>query len=251
MAQNRTKEIWKRGEVAYGAWLSIPSSLSSEALGRAGFDYVCIDLQHGLIDYPTAAEMLLAINSTEATPFVRVPANDFAAINRALDAGALGIIVPLIHSSDDVYRAVSACRYPPEGTRSYGPVRASMTLGPDYFDAANELITCVPMIETRQAVEEIDAIVAIPGVDAIYVGPNDLSLSMGQKPKADNDGQYEQAYRAITRSCARHGIVAGIHANSELAPKHVDGGYRMITVSSDLSLIKRGAVRDLERAKRV
>jgi 4-hydroxy-2-oxoheptanedioate aldolase len=250
MAQNRVKETWKRGEIAYGAWLSIPSSLSSEALGRAGFDYVCVDLQHGLIDYPTAAEMLVAINSTGATPFVRVPANDFSAINRALDAGALGIIVPMIHSSDDVYRAVSACRYPPEGTRSYGPVRASMTLGPDYFEAANELVACVPMIETRQAVEEIDAIISLPGVDAVYVGPNDLSLSMGQKPGADNDGSYQQAYRAIGETCATRGVVAGIHGNSELAPKHAANGYRMITVSSDLGLLQRGAVGDLERAKR-
>lgn len=250
MAQNRVKEIWKRGEIAYGAWLSIPSSLSSEALGRAGFDYVCIDLQHGLIDYPDAAEMLLAINSAGATPFVRVPQNDFAAINRALDAGALGIIVPLIHSSDDVYRAVSACRYPPEGTRSYGPVRASMTLGPNYFESANELIACIPMIETRQAVEEIEAITSLPGVDAVYVGPNDLSLSMGQKPRPDNDGPYEQAYRVIAETCAKRGVVAGIHGNSELAPKHAETGYRMMTISSDLGLLQRGAARDLEHAKR-
>jgi 4-hydroxy-2-oxoheptanedioate aldolase len=249
MANNRVKALWERGEVAYGAWLSIASSLSCEAISRLGYDYVCIDLQHGLIDDLAAAEMLLAISCTEATPFVRVPANDAAAINRALDAGALGIIVPQIHSSDEVIRAISACRYPPEGTRSYGPVRASMTWGPDYFEQANELIACVPMIETRQALEEIESITALPGIDAIYVGPNDLSLSMGQLPGPDNSGSYQEAYRSIAKSCATRGVVAGIHGTAALAPKHVETGYRMITISSDLSLLRRGGALDLEQAK--
>ena len=249
MASNRVKEMWHRGETAYGAWLSIPSSLSSEALGRAGYDYVCIDLQHGLIDYPDADEMLLAINSTDATPFVRVPANDFAAINRALDAGALGIIVPMIHSVQEAERAVSACRYPPTGSRSYGPTRASLSFGANYFDVANELVVCVPMIETRQAVAEIESIASLPGVDAVYVGPNDLSLSLGQKPAADNDGAYQEAYREIADACEKAGAFAGIHANAALAPKHVKTGYRMITVSSDVSLLQRGAARELDRAK--
>jgi 4-hydroxy-2-oxoheptanedioate aldolase len=250
MANNRVKELWQCGEVAYGAWLSIPSSLSSEAIARVGFDYVCIDLQHGLIDDPAAAEMLVAISCTGATPFVRVPNNDAAAINRALDAGALGIIVPMIHSSDDACRAISSCRYPPEGTRSYGPVRASMTWGPDYFETANDLVVCVPMIETRQALEEIESIIALPGLEAIYVGPNDLSLSMGQPPGPDNGGSYQEAYRSIAKHCAARGIVAGIHGTAELAPKHVDTGYRMITVSGDLGLLRRAASQDLERAKR-
>ncbi len=247
---NRTKDLWKRGDTAYGAWLSIASSLSAEAIARAGFDYVCIDLQHGLIDDAACAEMLVAINATEATPFVRVPANDFAAINRALDAGALGIVVPLVHSSDDVYRALSACRYPPEGTRSYGPVRAAVTHGADYFSRANDEVACVPMIETRQAAEEVDSIVSMPGVDAVYVGPNDLSLSLGQSPGADNDGPYARAYEEIAKACAAHEVAAGIHANAELAPKHAANGFRMITVTSDLGTVQRGAYRELAHAKR-
>ena len=249
MANNRVKELWQRGEVAYGAWLSIPSSLSSEAIARVGFDYVCIDLQHGLIDYPDAAEMLLAISATGATPFVRVPTNDAAAINRALDAGALGIIVPMIHTCDDAQRAISSCRYPPDGTRSYGPVRASMTWGPDYYESANDLVVGVPMIETRQALAEIESIIALPGLDAIYVGPNDLSLSLGQPPGPDNGGSYQAAYLSIAKSCAARGIVAGIHGTAELAPKHVGNGYRMVTVSGDLSLLRRAASQDLEQAK--
>ncbi len=118
--------------------LSIPSWFSAEAVAHQGFDYVCIDLQHGMADYAAAAEMLLAIHSTEAVPIVRVPANDFAAINRMLDAGALGIIVPMIRSAEDARAAVEACRYPPHGSRSYGPARAAFAAGPAYFDAANE-----------------------------------------------------------------------------------------------------------------
>jgi 4-hydroxy-2-oxoheptanedioate aldolase len=249
MVTNRAKEKWMQGEVAWGAWLAIPSSLSSEAIARAGYDYVCVDLQHGLIDYPDAAEMLVAIAGAGATPFVRVPDNDFASINRALDAGAMGIVIPMIHSSDDTSRCVSACRYPPEGTRSYGPIRAAMSAGPDYFERANELIACVPMIETRQAFEEIDSILAVPGVDAVYVGPNDLSLALGQGPGADNEGAYQQAYQTIAGACEEHGVVAGIHAKSSLAAKHESNGFKMVTISTDLSLIQQGAARDLDRAR--
>jgi 4-hydroxy-2-oxoheptanedioate aldolase len=250
MANNRVKELWQRGEPAFGAWLSIPSSLSCEAIARAGYDYVCLDLQHGLIDYPDAAEMLVAINSTAATPFVRVPANDFAAINRALDAGALGIIVPMIHSADEARRAVDACLYPPYGSRSYGPVRASITFGPDYFAKANDMVMCVPMIETKDAVKDIEAIVSLPGVDAVYVGPNDLSLSLGQSPAADNDGAYKLAYHEVAKQCEIAGVVAGIHANAGLVSKHRETGFRMITISSDTGLLRRGAARDLELAKK-
>lgn len=249
MAINRVKQIWREGGTAFGAWLSIPSTLSAQVLSHAGYDYICLDLQHGLIDDAAAAEMLLAISTTDATPFVRVPANDFAAINRVLDAGALGVVVPLVQTSDDAHRAASACRYPPNGTRSYGPVRAALAHGPDYFAQANDLVAIVPMIETRQAAEEIDSIASLPGVDAVYVGPNDLSLAFGQAPAPDNDGAYKRAYHAVAESCATHGIAAGIHGNADLSQKHMASGYRMITVSSDVGLLRRGAAGDLALAK--
>lgn len=247
---NRTKQLWQAGEVAFGAWLSIPSSLSAEAIARAAYDYVCIDLQHGLIDDAACAEMLVAINATQATPFVRVPANDFAAINRALDAGALGIVIPLIETVSDVEHAVRACRYPPVGARSFGPVRAAVSHGADYFSKANEAVACVPMIETREAAEAIEAIASLPGVDALYIGPNDLSLSLGQPPGADNDGDYALAYQRVAKACAAKGVAVGIHANAELAPKHRANGLQMITVMSDLGTLQRGAQRELAHAKR-
>jgi 4-hydroxy-2-oxoheptanedioate aldolase len=249
VAQNCLKQKWASGQPSYGAWLSIPSSFSAEAVAHQGFDYVCIDLQHGMADYAAAAEMLLAIHSADAVPIVRVPSNDFAAINRMLDAGALGIIVPMILSADDTRAAVQACRYPPQGTRSFGPTRAAFAAGPDYFDTANEAVLCIPMIETPQALEELDEILSVPGIDAVYVGPNDLSLALGSGPGPDNPGPYQQAYRRIAKTCEARGVVAGIHANATLAAKHVEAGYRMITVSSDLGAMVRATASDLRKVR--
>jgi 4-hydroxy-2-oxoheptanedioate aldolase len=249
MAENALKQMWSRGEVARGAWLSIPSSLSAEAVSKLGFDYVCIDMQHGVVDYAMAVDMLLAIHHGGSVPLVRVPANDFATINKLLDAGALGIVVPMIESAEDAREAVRACRYPPEGARSFGPTRASLLAGPDYFATANQAVACIPMIETRGALDEIEAIVAVPGVDAVYVGPNDLSLALGQGPGLDNDGAYQEAYRRIAKACQAAGVAAGIHASPRLDRKHVETGYSMITVSSDIGALMSGAVRDLRGAR--
>jgi 4-hydroxy-2-oxoheptanedioate aldolase len=243
------KQKWAAGEPAFGAWLAIPSTFSAEAVAHMGFDYVCIDMQHGLIDYAATAEMLLAIHSAGATPIVRVPSNDFATINKVLDAGALGVIVPMIETVADVEAAVRACRYPPEGTRSYGPTRAPLVAGPDYFATANDKLACIPMVETRSALEHLDAILAVPGVDAIYVGPNDLSLALGQRPGSDNPPPYQDAYQRIAKSCNRAGITAGIHANAKLAEKHVTTGYNMITITTDLSALTASCARDLKTAR--
>ncbi len=245
----RLKEKWRAGEPTYGGWLSIPSSLSAEAVGHQGFDYVCIDMQHGMIDYSAATEMLLAIHSADSCPIVRVPSNDFAAINRMLDVGALGIIVPMIDSADDARAAVRACRYAPDGSRSYGPTRASFVAGPNYFATANAAVACIPMIETRPALDALEEILAVPGVDAVYVGPNDLSLALGLGPGLDNEGAYQVAHQRIAKACAAHGVIAGIHANAGLAAKHVEAGYRMITVSSDLGALTAGAARDLRKSR--
>ena len=129
MRTNNVKAKWRAGEIAYGAWLSVPSSLSAEAMAHQGHDYVCVDMQHGAIDYAAALSMLTAIDTTAATPFVRVRSNDFGQINQMLDAGALGIVVPMVNTPDDARAAVAACRYAPAGARSWGPVRAQLSGG--------------------------------------------------------------------------------------------------------------------------
>ena len=240
---------WQAGEAALGAWLAIPNTWMAEAIARQGFDYVCIDLQHGMIDYPDATDLILAIHAGGSVPVARVPSNDLAAINRMLDAGARGIIVPLVETVADVEAAVAACRYPPAGRRSYGPNRAALHVPAPYHEHANEEVSCIPMVETRAALECVEELVAVPGVDALYVGPNDLSLALGLPPGADNPEPYQSAYRRIVAACRAAGIAAGIHANAGLAGQHRDAGYRMITVSTDASALVRGMAADLDHAR--
>jgi 4-hydroxy-2-oxoheptanedioate aldolase len=249
MQENRLKSRGKSGQPAYGAWLAIPSSFSAEVVARQGFDYVCIDLQHGLIDYQIAVTMLQAIGNTSATPIVRVPSNDFGTINKVLDAGALGVIIPMVNSAAEARAAVSACRYAPAGSRSFGPARAALSAGGDYFERANDVIACIPMIETAQAVDALDDILGVPGIDAVYVGPNDLSITLGIPPGPDNEGPYQEAYQRVAQTCTARGVTAGIHANAQLAAKHVSNGYRMITVSTDFVALLGATARDLRTAR--
>ena len=157
-------------------------------MAHAGFDWLCIDMQHGSIDYQVALSMLQAISTTDTVPIVRVPWNEPGIIMKTLDAGAYGVIVPMVNSRAEAEAAVAACRYAPQGNRSYGPGRAVLYAGPDYFANANETVLCICMIETREAIERAEEIISTPGLDAIYIGPSDLSVSLGLPPASDHDG---------------------------------------------------------------
>src|SRR6478672_10624907 len=161
------KTIWRAGGSALGGWLSLREPILAEAAGSSGYDYVCVDMQHGLADYEHTVVLLHALAGTPAVPIVRVPWNEQGIIGRVLDAGAMGVIIPMVNSPDEARRAVTACRFAPDGSRSFGP---------EYLGRPNELVACIPMIETKQAVESIDDILAVPGIDAIYIGPADLSI---------------------------------------------------------------------------
>jgi 4-hydroxy-2-oxoheptanedioate aldolase len=151
-----------------------------------------------------------------------------------LDAGALGVIIPMVNTPDEARRAVDACRYAPVGTRSFGPLAAGARYGADYVTTANDVVACIPMIETRQAVEAIDDILAVPGIDAVYIGPADLSLTYGLPPATDHPGEpFDSALKTVVDACQRHGVVPGIHASAALAAKRHAGGFRMITVGFD------------------
>lgn len=249
MRTNTVKEKWSRGEVTLGAWLSIPSSFSAEVMAHQGFDWVCIDMQHGVIDYQVALTMLQAIGTTATIPIVRVPWNEPGIIGKVLDAGALGVIVPMVNSVEEARQAVAACRYFPKGARSFGPTRASYYAGTDYFAGANDQVACIPMIETKQAVDRLDDILAVPGIDAVYVGPADLSITLGLPPGMANGGAFEDARVLIAKKCAEHGVTAGIHANAALAEKHAAAGYRMITISGDAVALPVQAQSDLKVAR--
>ena len=249
MRENTVKARWRAGEVAYGGWLSLPSSLSAEIMATEDFDYVCIDMQHGGIDYQTAMTMLQAISTTETMPFARVPWNEPGIIMKMLDAGAMGVIIPMVNSVEEAQAAVAACRYFPEGNRSFGPLRATMYAGADYFAHANEEVACIPMIETEQALDNLDDILSVPGVDAVYVGPADLSITLGQQPAMANEGRFEEARQRIAAACKEHGVIAGIHASAQLAEKHAAAGFQLVTISSDQGGMRAAARADLKVAR--
>jgi len=245
MRSNLVKEKWGRGEIAYGAWLTVPSAYSAEVIAHAGFDWACVDMQHGHIDYQVAVTMLLALGTTDTMPFVRVPWNEPGIIGKVLDAGAMGVIIPMTNTLEQTRAAVSACLYPPLGTRSYGPGRVTLYAGADYFEHANEQVAVIPMIETKEALASIDEILSVPRVHAVYFGPADMSVSLGMPPRIENDGPWEEARLRIARACHSHGVIAGVHANAGLAAKHAAAGYRMIMITSEVGVMAAAAARDI------
>lgn len=249
--ENPLRAAWARGEVTRGAWCSSPSAVVAETIAASGYDYVCADLQHGAVDYADAVHMLQAISGQGATPIARVPANDAAMIGKILDAGALGVVVPLVSTAEDAARAVAACRFPPYGGRSYGPVRAATVTGSrDVRDL--EQVVCAVMVETREGVANVDEIAAVPGLDAIYVGPADLALTLGLPPAYElPDAEHIEAIERIRQACVRHGIVAGIHCvGGEMGTRRQAQGFQMITLVNDLGLIRAAGAAELELALR-
>lgn len=232
-----------------GAWLFLREPLAAEVASNAGYDYVCIDMQHGLQTLEDMSVMLTAIATGPAVPIVRTPTSDSGAIGRMLDAGALGIIVPMVNTVEQAKAAVDACRYAPAGTRSIGPIGAGVRFGGDYFAKSNDRVWVVPMIETVEAVENVEAIANVEGVDALYVGPADLSVSLGLNPGMDQDDpDFEAALTRIVAACNESGIVAGIQASVELAAKRRQEGFRMITVGYDFQPMVAALRKDYSRA---
>ena len=235
MRENKLKSIWARGEAVVNGWLSIPSAFSAEVMAHQGFDSLTVDMQHGVIDYQVAVTMLQGISTTGAMPMARVPWNDPARLMKILDAGAYGVICPMVNTRAEAEALVRACKYPPRGYRSWGPVRASIYAGADYGDHANEDIVVMPMIETAEAMKNLDDILSVPGVDGVYVGPSDLSLALGLKPRLDQtDAPVVEAQQKIAEACKRHGVVAGIHnSTATYALKMIAQGYQFVTLASD------------------
>jgi 4-hydroxy-2-oxoheptanedioate aldolase len=233
--ENKLKSIWARGEAVVNGWLSIPSSFSAEVMANQGFDSLTVDMQHGVIDYQVAVTMLQGISTTGAMPLARVPWNDPARLMKILDAGAYGVICPIVNTRAEAEALVRACKYPPRGYRSWGPVRASIYAGADYGDHANDDIVVMPMIETAEAMKNLDDILSVPGVDGVYVGPSDLSLALGLKPRLDQtDAPVVEAQQKIAEACKRHGVVAGIHnSTASYALKMIAQGYQFVTLASD------------------
>ena len=240
---NRLRRLTESGAAAINGWLAIPSSFSAEVMAHQGWDSLTIDMQHGVIDYNDLAPMLAAISTTETVPLVRAPWLEPGILGKILDAGAYGVICPMIETAADVEAFVSATSYPPHGRRSMGPIRAALYAGADYVAQANDTILRFAMIETAGAVTNLDAILAVPGLDAVYIGPSDLSLALGRKPHFDQeDPEVLSVILDIGRRARAAGKIAGIHNGyPPYAKRMIDAGFNFVTVGTDVILLKDGS----------
>lgn len=243
--------MWREGQCPTLGWIAISNWFTAEVMARLGFDALCVDLQHGINEMTDVGPLLAAISQTDTVPFVRVAWNEPAPIMRALDLGAYGIIIPLVNTAEEAARAVAACRYPPVGMRSSGPIRAVQYGGADYASRANDEILVLAMIETREGLANLDAICATPGLDAVYIGPADLSFALGLEPRGDNpDPLHMATCDKIRETAHRHGIKCVMHcAGAAFAAGAVKRGFDMVMLTSDLSCMMAGARMELAALK--
>ena len=243
MKENPLRALWREGRTAINGWLTIPSGHSAEVMARQGFDSVTVDTQHGMIHYDTALECLRAISTTDAVPLARVPWNEPGIVTKMLDSGALGIICPMINSPEEAAELVANCRYAPDGNRSFGPTRILMRIGPDYVTNSKDLVLVIGMIETQEALDNVEAIAATPGLDGLYIGPSDLSLSLGLTPHQDSrEPVMVEAIGRILAAAKDNGIIAGIHnASGAYAREMGEKGFGLVSVSNDTRLLADAA----------
>ena len=236
MRKNKLKEIFKSGKSAINGWLQIPNSFTAELMAKQNWDSLTLDMQHGVIDYQNAVGMLQAISSTNVVPMARVNWNEPGQIMKILDAGAYGIICPMVSNKKEAEKFVKACIYPPNGYRSYGPIRGLIYGGPDYAEKANDEILKFAMIETKESLENLDEIMKTPGLDGVYIGPADLSLAIGEKPsfdKPEGDPVYEVIMEILDHA-KKNKLVAGIqNGQPEYAEKMINKGFQLVTIGSD------------------
>ncbi|MSO55085.1 MAG: 2,4-dihydroxyhept-2-ene-1,7-dioic acid aldolase [Rhodospirillales bacterium] len=239
MRENRIRKNWSQDKAVLCGWLAIPSSFSAEVIANEDLDAVLVDTQHGMIEVQMAITMLQAISTKGPAPMVRVNWNDPAPIMKLLDAGAYGVICPMINSREECERFVKACRYPPDGYRSFGPARGLLYGGPDYFEHANASVVTMAMIETREAMGRLDEIMSTKGLDGVYIGPSDLSIGLGHPPTLDPTAkEVLDAIDLIYKTARKHNIVPGIHTpGGKVAKKWIDKGFRLCALSNDARLL--------------
>lgn len=235
MFNNTILNNWKNGKVVVNGWLSIPNSFTAESMAKMEWDSLTIDLQHGINDYSTSVSMIQAISNSSTIPFARVPWNEPGIIMKMLDAGSCGIISPMINNKNECEKFVSYCYYPPIGQRSFGPMRAQLIYGSNYFQHANSQIVTLAMIETQEGVNNIEEILSVKDLNGVYIGPSDMSIAYGLKPKLDvKEDPVFSNIKFIVKKAKEYGKIAGIHnGTTEYAKEMIDLGYQFITISSD------------------
>jgi len=248
------KSLWDNGQPVLNGWLSIGNSMTAEVMAAQGYDSITIDMQHGIIDYTSVVTMLQAIRASGVTPIVRVPWLDPATIMQALDTGAYGIICPMINTREQAEQLVSYTRYPPRGTRSFGPARAIYSAGSDYASEANDEVFCLAMIETAEAMSNLEQIAATPGLDGLYIGPADLTISVtnGRLPPGF-DRQEEEMLEVIAKiRQAAHsaGIRACLHCGSpDYAANAIAQGFNLTTLLNDMRLLAGAAAASVSQTR--
>jgi 4-hydroxy-2-oxoheptanedioate aldolase len=256
MEPTRLKTIWREGGCALNCWLTAPSSVQAELLASLGFDSFVLDLQHGDIDYREAVGILTAVAQSGATALVRVPSNDPATIGRLLDAGAFGVICPMVNSRDDAESFVGACRYPPAGYRSWGPFRATLQARTDfegYFAEANDSIVAIALIETAEGLANLDSILETPGLDGAYLGASDLAVAHGGQPGIDYVSADAAArHHTLLEAARRKGVKVCLHAQTDEDIRFcIEAGADLVTVATDALALHREAGRQLSEARRL
>lgn len=243
MRPNPLREIWARDGAVVNGWIAIPHPFAAETMAHQGWDSLTVDMQHGVADYQAALNSLIAISTTSTVPLVRVPWLEAGILMKMLDAGAYGVICPMINTVADAELLVSSTSYPPRGGRSFGPIRALLYGGADYPQHADKTIVRFAMIETKAGLDNLKEILKVDGLDAVYVGPADLSNALGCTPKFDQDEKLVvEAIHHIVGEAKAAGKIAGIHnGTAAYAKKMIEIGYRFVTIGSDARLMAAGA----------
>jgi 4-hydroxy-2-oxoheptanedioate aldolase len=252
MIRNALKAHWAEGRPTVNGWLSIGNAFTAEIMAAQGYDSLTVDLQHGAVDYQTALSMLQAMRASAVVPLVRVPWLEPGIVMKVLDAGAYGVICPMINTAEEAARLVGCMRYPPHGQRSFGPTRANFSAGANYSGEANGEILAFAMVETAEAMANLDSIAATPGLDGIYVGPADLTLGLTKGrlvPGFDREEpEMIEALQAIVAACRRHGIRAALHCGTpEYAARAIGWGYDMTTITNDVRMLAGAAEAAVKR----
>lgn len=244
--ENRIRHIWKDGGTALNAWLNIGHSFSAEIMAAQDFDALTIDAQHGPLDYTAVLPMLQAMRGSGKTLMARVPWRDPTWIMKFLDAGAMGIICPMVNNAEQAEEFVSYLRFPPHGQRSWGPTRAGLAYPGYEKDEVNASVLAFAMIETAEALDNLDEIAATRYLDALYIGPSDLSVGMSNgalKPGLDREEpEVIDTLHMIAETAKKHGIRAALHCGSpEYAARATAWGFDLLTIASDNAILARGA----------
>lgn len=252
MIRNKLRQSWAEGKPTINGWLSIANAFTAEIMAAQGYDSIGIDLQHGAIDYQAALSMLQGMRASSVVPLVRVPWLEPGIIMKSLDAGAYGVICPMINTAEQAAELVSYVRYPPLGNRSFGPTRANFSAGANYASESNAEILIFAMVETAEAMDNLDAIAATPGLDGIYVGPADLTFSLAQgrlAPAFDREEpEMIEALKTIVAACKRSDIRAALHCGTpDYAARAIGWGFDMTTVSNDVRMLASAAEANVKK----